>query len=64
MEENLFIAVIIYLHLVIYAIIYLNADLTIQTNTLYHRVTLAGFISIISNYEFGGFFSRLVLLNE
>lgn len=32
MKENLFIAGIIYLHLVIYAIIYLNADLRIHTN--------------------------------
>lgn len=32
MKENLFFAGIIYLHLVIYAIISLNADTGIQTN--------------------------------
>lgn len=57
MRENLFIAGMICLALVIYASIYLNIDLRIQTNAhcpsqSYFRVILEGFIGITNNLFF------------
>lgn len=57
MKENLFSAGIIYLHLVSYAIICLNADTRIQKMLTVHcRAILEGLISITRNYELYFFF--------
>lgn len=68
MKENLFTARMIRLPLVIYASIYLNIDLRIQTNAhcpsqSYFRVILEGFIGITNNYKCNFFPPKLLLLN-